>query len=304
MNFYFGDQYLIGESSFWIDIFITAIGAFIALILSLLLWLWQQRVQRKKDEKKSYESHVRELKYIIKILKRIITSTTKQCDLMEAYVTNQRKSYVELQLLNRVPNQNFKRLYSSQSKGVFEAWEAVVGVKDTSIGMLNKLNFQLDYIEGTVEDELFRIYFTHTNDTVADQRIVQDMIHQTIDELSKVARAERFRLGETRFQDPYYQFVNNLILRFHEQVDKSSNMDSINANVLQPLVEGYVQHFADKPESDHIGLLAKNARVRLTAFKRDVKRFCGEVERIKGDLQTKIVEVQGIVDCLETKVND
>jgi hypothetical protein len=303
MNFFFGEQYLVGESSFWIEVLMTFLGAFFGFGLTLALYWWQQRRNKKKAEKKQFEAYIREIKYLILTLKEIITATSKQCDLMDTFINLQRESFVQLQVLKRVPNQNFKRLYSSQSKGVFEAWESVVGKKDSNIGMLNKLNFRLDYIEGTTEDDLFRVYHNHTNDAVADQRLVRDLIHQTIDELSKVARAERFKLGETRFDDPYYQFVNGLILGFHKELKERSDMDRINAVILQPLVEGYAGPFSVKPDSDHIGLLAKDARVRLTAFKQDVGNFCGEVDRIKGELRTKVGEVQGIVDCLETKVN-
>ncbi|MEO6302868.1 MAG: hypothetical protein ABIP51_06825 [Bacteroidia bacterium] len=157
MDFYFGDNYFQNQdSSFWTDVLINCIGAFVGFFFSLTIYRHQIKSDKQKENKHRADTYKGLLRYFSSVISTFVKDANQQLKLLDTYITEQLKDSWDLKILPRIPTNDFTRLINNDNKEVFEAWINNVHDKD-NIDQYRKATASIDIIEGVIQ-ELHRIY--------------------------------------------------------------------------------------------------------------------------------------------------
>jgi len=120
------------------QVLLTFLGAFLGFGFSLWLYYKQNKKEKKKEEAQKRLHYIDLLKYYKELLSSIVGIYEKQLNLIDEFISNQRKNLTVLVPLNQVATEDFTRLKNIDNRGTFEAWIYTFQTEDTIITMLCK----------------------------------------------------------------------------------------------------------------------------------------------------------------------
>lgn len=146
--FRFGSHYYEnGDSSFWIQVFISFIGAFFGFGFALAAYYYQTRKDRLKEIKKEIKDSNDKLSYYNLLIKNIIRALQTQKNQIIEFTKLQKKNRMKPLVLKKIASNDFIRLQSIDSKGIFEAFGLRLSKDPNWINYYLDLNSNLDYLE-------------------------------------------------------------------------------------------------------------------------------------------------------------
>lgn len=295
--FKFGEHYYdTGDSSIWIQFLLTIIGAFLGFGSALLIYY--KSVQREKTEQESkhqIESR-NKLKYHELLIENLIKNTKAQIESLDKYKVNQEKDLLNVIPPKQVATNDFKRLIYI-NKEIFESFNYFNKNKIDWIEDLKKLHTTIDYID-EVYSEIFRMTTNHLKDCYVKASDVKQKIDLIPDRLSSFAFYLRKQLGEKRWENDLYIFVDAAIKQYGVLADAKADFNRINIEYLDPMLNTILENFQEEPFFEEIMFLAKNSRVKMNDIKEDVKNMIEEMGKIKIELEKSLTKVEESIQKL------
>jgi len=261
------------------DLFVAIVGAFVGFGFSL--WIYYNQLQ--KDAKLKEDERIQNYKNILIYYKQLITSIlqsfNKQLDLVDEFLVEQKKDPLNLQILKQIHSNDFLRIKNIDNIGVFEAWGHIFQLDEDKIKQYQETNAALDFLEGTI-DEIKRIYSGNTKQCYDELVIIKGIVDHIPDRFSNIGMEIANKLGEERWGDPFYAFIDNSIKIYHRLLKEEANFDRINNEFLAPIIQTILDQFKGVPFSGEILNLCRKARIKLTDVVNEVQTVNTQFEAL------------------------
>lgn len=272
--------------SAYLNLITTILGAFLGLGAALWMYYFQVKREKKKEKSLEKENDKDLLKYYSELIQKVLTVTEKNLELLDVYIEEQEKELTLLQILPRVPSNDFDRLKSIDSRGVFEAWTSLFNDKDR-IKQYRKTNSALDLIEG-MTNLVYSMQEHKNNISHNELLVVKSIVDDIPDRLSSIAFEMSKKLGESRHKDPSYIVIDKYLKRYRELVDSESSLDVFTAELVTPLLEEVFNDFKDADYCDEITMLCKKGRVKLNDMKVAVQYSLDDFKTVRSKMAESI----------------
>jgi hypothetical protein len=287
------------EGSFWSDLLIAFIGSFFGFGFALLIYYRQIREDRKRREWERVSNFYRLLIYYQELISSIVESFTKQVKLVDTFIIEQEKDTLDLKILHRIHSNDFSRIKQIDILGVFEAWGYFFREDINSISKYKNTNAALDFLEGTVE-EISRIYESNTKDCYDRLMVIKSIIDHIPDALSSHGLTISNNLGEERWNNSSYIFLDKSIKKYQIFLQEKANIHKINEEFLKPLIQECLTTFKTEPYANEILNLCKKARTKLHDVSMEVENLVTELKKIESR-SFKSLEILQQTRCNITK---
>lgn len=298
--FYIGDNYFQTDGgSFWVDLAVNCIGAFVGFTFSLLLYRHQIKRYNQKGEEEKQATYKAQLIYFATVAETFIKDAKQQILLMNKYIEEQKKEPSDLKLLKKVPTYDFTRLLNNDNKDVLEAW--MKNVSDTdNIAQYRKATGSIDKVEAIIQ-ELQRLYKLRTESNFEKLYQVKTMVDHLPDRLSSIALEVHNQLGEQRHNDPFYKMVNTQIGIYSGLVDDKTNTLKIFMDkLIEPTLIEFYNNYRDNKHTDEIANLCKKARVKFHEAEQDMSNFVVELSAFNDKIAPFISTVENFIAKVRT----
>ena len=282
----------------WTDIIIAFIGAFFGFGLALLIEYWSVRRSKQKEKKALEEETAKKIEYYTILLEDVVRKTQKQIDLIGNNIEAQNKNLLYPIPLRRISTSFFTRLKNIDGRGVFEALVDRFKFDNDWIKKYNNLNSYLDFLEGTLCEELIRINKKTLEKGYEDQLFIKNLIDEIPNILSREAFVKKQKLGNDRFEDAEYVLINEAIAKYRQLADEKSDLEIFNVELLELLLSNLAPYEAQS-YAQSVMFNCKNARVRMTDIKSDISSTILTYKEITESLSEPIEKVKEIITQLK-----
>jgi len=285
------------ENSIMMQLLISLIGAFFGFGFSLILY-YKQINKDKKIELTAIKQNQRALlNYYKELLRSIRNSFTAQLDIVDRFNQLENWSLNKLPLLERVTTNDFIRLRNIDNRGVFEAWVITFKGID-NILEYKKTNSALDFIEGSIL-EIYRIYDFNTNEASNIAQEVKFIIEEVSNKLSEIAMNRKNELGENRWKDDLYLFLDSSIKQYNQLLETGASIEKINEEFILSILQTFLKIFPTNPFANEILTLGKKARIKTNEVKLLIHHTVAELATIRVKTQDSVLQIEKVIEKLE-----
>ncbi len=167
MNFYFGENYYTGgAASFGEEVLVSFLGAFFGF--GFALYLYYRNLQADKNDR---------LIYFQLLLEGSISHIQGLFKKVNAYVVNQRKDYLDLQIIKFGINNDISRLDKQDSQGIYLAYRHFFSSEEQWISNYGKIYKSIDLVAG-IEEEIKRLYMRNSTDSYSRAFKIKEVIEK------------------------------------------------------------------------------------------------------------------------------
>jgi hypothetical protein len=291
--FNFGQHYYYSlDSSVWLQFALTVFGAFLGFGTALFIYYKKLKKEKNEQKRKQETENRNRLKYHKLLFENLVKITQNQIKYLENYKVEQEKDLLNIIPIKQVATNDFKRLVFI-NKEIFDALNYFNKNQNEWIEQLKKLHITIDYIEGTFK-EIRRINSNHLKENYKDSSYIKQKIELIPDRLSSYAFYLQKQLGEERWNNGLYVFVNTAIKKHQELVDEKADFNKFNLEYLEPMLNTILENFKDETFFEEIMFLAKSARVKMNDIKNNVQNVIIESEKIKQELEKSLEKIAAI----------
>jgi hypothetical protein len=294
MQIYFGDNYFSNQdTSFWTDVLINCIGAFVGFFLSLTIYRHQIKKDKRKENNHRDETYKGLLRYFSSVIDTFEKDSVQQLKLLEIYIADQLKDTWDLKILPRIPTNDFTRLINNDNKEVFEAWINNVSDLD-NIAQYRKVTASIDIIEGVIQ-ELHRIYKYRIEKNHSKLYDVKLMVDNLPDRLSSIALKIYNSDGEERLTNSFYHMINSYIGIYGQLLEENANIKRFMDELIGPTLREFYENYRDNPHTDEIATMCKKARVKFHEVEVDMTAMANDFKKVRGKIEPSILVLQNFV---------
>lgn len=225
--FRFGSHYYEnGDSSFWIQVFVSFIGAFFGFGFALAAYYYQTRKDKLKEIKKEIKDSDDKLSYYNLLIKNIIIALQTQKKEIIEFTKLQKKNQMEPLVLKKIASKDFIRLQSIDSKGIFEAFGVRLSKDPNWINYYLDLNSNLDYLEALSTE------INNQNDSY------NEYVNSCIEEISRLI--EFISMGLKTLIAPYNNnetciFANKHLESYNEMIGRNATIIEFELKFINPM---------------------------------------------------------------------
>jgi hypothetical protein len=308
--FKYGEHYYDScDISIWIQFGLTLLGAFLGFGFALLIYFInvkrekREKESRLKAEKKNHETKKQNesrniLKYNGLLIDNLIANTNRQIESIAKFKIDQEKNLLNIIVPNQVVTNDFQRLILI-NRDIFESFNHLYNQDYDWIEELKKIHANVDFIEGVLK-EFIRISTNHLEVCYKNSTDIKQKIELIPDKLSSYAFFLQKQLGEDRWNNDLYIFIDNEIKKYSILIEKKADLNEFESKYLEPLIKNIMSGFKGDDYLEEIIFLAKNSRVKIDDIKVDVKDIIETFDRISKDLS----ESKDRVIDLNKKINN
>ncbi|MDR1737232.1 MAG: hypothetical protein LBR66_00215 [Candidatus Symbiothrix sp.] len=283
---------------------VTTIGAFFGFLFALCIEWIRLMLDKKKTQKLIENENKRKIEYFILLLEEVVRVSEQQANIIRNYIMEQRRNFLSIKTLTLIATNVFTRLKNIDNRGVFEALAARFKNDKTWLSRYNKLNSSLDFLEGLLREELHRINNNTLEKGYKDLCYIRDLIEYIANVLSKEAMRKANELGDGRFEDSEYQFIDAKIKLYRQLIEEQSNLNKIGTHFLLPMqkeiLEEYLE-FKEYPYIQDILFKSKDARVRMNNVRQDIQNVLNTYQRYVQQMQQSIEYIEQMIIQLNNK---
>ena len=299
--------------SIWIQFGLTILGAFLGFGFALLIYYKNiKREKREQEESRQIEKREQEerqqtenrniLKYNNLLIDNLLENTNRQIESLENYKVEQEKDLLNIIVPKQVVTNDFQRLILI-NKDIFNSFNYFNNQDSDWIEELKKLHTNIDFIEGVLKD-IYRITTNHLEICYKNASDIKQKIEIIPDKLSSYAFFLQKQLGEDRWKNDLYVFVDYAIKKYRELIEKKADFNIFNTEYLEPLIETIMTDHKGDEFLEEIIFFAKNSRVKMDDIKSDVKNLIETFEEITKDLNNTRTKVKELNDKIITCCNN
>lgn len=284
----FGNHYYTsGEFSFLGQLFMSFIGAFFGFGFALLLYYFQNKKDDKSSEIESQQKYKDQLQYFKLLLEGSLDFIEKQLKYLEQYIKEQKKSLTEQKIYHESANNDIERLLAIDLQSIFIAYRENQKDQPNWIKEYTDFFHSLDFVKGKIQ-ETRNIYNNNMDQGWTDLSMVKDIIDNIPNLLSKYALRISNELGEERWNDEKYIFLDSQIKNYRELIDSGANIDKMNDSFLKVLIEDILDNYKEAEFAEEIMSTCKNARFKISDIKLHMDDMLKQFSAVKGYLDESI----------------
>lgn len=292
--FKYGEHYYdSSDISIWIQFGLTVLGAFLGFGVALLIYYInvkrekrekETRLQTEKREKETKQQNESRniLKYNGLLIDNLLANTNRQIESLVRFKVDQEKDLLNIIVPKQVVTNDFQRLILI-NRDIFDSFNHLNNQDNDWIEELKKIHTNVDFIEGVL-NEIFRISTNHLEVCYKNSIDIKQKIELIPDKLSSYAFLVQKQLGEDRWKNDLYLFVDNAIKKYNELIEKKADLNIFDSEYLEPLIETIMTNHKGDSYLEEIIFLAKNSRVKMDDIKVDVKDLIETFDQITKDL--------------------
>lgn len=285
----------------WFDIMTNCIGAFFGFTLSILIFIAEQRLQRKKELKLKKEKDLSLLKYYSELIKNNIGNAKKNLELLWAFIDIQSKDLTSLQVLKRKPSHDFTRLITIDNKGVFDAWISTFENNDKII-QYRRTNSAIDNIDGIIR-EVHRMHEKVIGDGINDLLKVKNIIDAIPTTLTVICYELEKELGQWLYENDNFKKLNNFIKIYRALVSEAAPISKFLESFITPLLYYVNENYRDKLYSNELLVACQNSRRILNDVKNDIQNLLEEYKKIDGPISESFKVLETTITRIDSLKN-
>lgn len=285
------------DKSAWFDIMTNCIGAFFGFTLSILIFITEQRLQRKKEFALKKEKDLSLLKYYSELIKKNISNAKKNLELLKTFIDLQSKDLTNLQALKRITSHDFTRLIAIDNKGVFDAWISTFE-NDDKIIQYRRTNSAIDNVDGIIQ-EVHRMHEKVIGDGVNDLLKVKNIIDAIPTTLTIICYELEKELGQWLHENDNFKSLNNFIKIYRALVNEAAPISKFMEGFITPLLYYVNENYRDKLYSNELLVACQNSRMIVNDVKNDIQNLLEEYKKI----DSPISESFKILETTITKID-
>lgn len=286
INFAFGEHfYEGGDSSFWLDLTVSLIGAAIGAGLGYYFAFRIFSIETLRDKTKEQQTRFIDSHNIIKYFQILLDSIIiyyegKYMPIVKKFLEEQQADYLNIKHLNKLAFNDFKRIKRIDSKILFEAWGDYFGQNNDWIIEYKTILSQVDYLEASINGVYGneKYYSKKSYNTLLEIKHTIDHVSTLLD-LHSVQVA--LQLGDLFKEDEYYKFLILIKNRYRSLVDEAASWDRINEEFLKPLLQNYQDNLPFQSLPEEIIISCKTSRVKLNDVKRELIKSVADIKAVE-----------------------
>lgn len=277
MNFYFGENYYTGgAASFGEEVLVSFLGAFFGF--GFALYLYYRNLQADKNDR---------LIYFQLLLEGSISHIQGLFKKVNAYVVNQRKDYLDLQIIKFGINNDISRLDKQDSQGIYLAYRHFFSSEEQWISNYGKIYKSIDLVAG-IEEEIKRLYMRNSTDSYSRAFKIKEVIEKIPNRLAAYSLNIANELKEERYNNEDFQFLEGKIHEFQDLLEKNKPLSYFGDVYVKSLLTELLANHRDKIYTQELLFMGKNARTMIDDLRRDIEYSLKEMEKIPGESENII----------------
>lgn len=289
--FKFGEHYYdSGDNSIWIQFALTVLGAFLGFGSALLIYYKSVKREKLEHETNLLIESKNKLMYHKLLIENLIKNTNFQIEALDKYIIEQEKDLLSVIPPRQIATNDFKRLIFI-NKDIFESFNHFYIKNIDWIEDLKKLHTTIDYIDG-IFSEIFRMTTNHLKEYYIKASEIKQKIELIPDRLSSFAFYLQNQLGEERWKNKLYIFVNDSINQYIVLIEAKADFNRINTEYFEPLLKIILAEYKKEPFFEEIMFLARSSRVKMNDIRTDVLNMIEEMGRVKIELVNSLTKVE------------
>ena len=289
--FKFGQQfYESSENSILNQFALSIFGAFLGFGSALFIYYKKIRSDRKTQKRIQQIETANKLKYHKLLIDNIVKNTKNQVVLLNKYKIDQEKDLLIILPPMQIATNEFERLIYI-NKDIFDSLNYINKHCDNWIEDFKRLNTTIDFIEGTLK-EIHRISSNHLEISYRNALEIKQKIELIPDKLTSFAFKLQNDLGEKRWQNGLYLFVDAAIKEYLQLVEEKADLNKLNNVYLDPMMRNILEFYKNELFFEEIIFLCKCARVKMNDIKTDMKNTINVFVNINAELERTIKDVE------------
>ncbi len=277
----------VADSTFCADLLVTIIGGFLGFGLALLLYYFQTKRDKKKEQQRIDTEFKDMLAYFKQQIDGVIDTITRQNTKSKEFVAKIRGNPTEVQALPIIASKELDRIHNSDSIKIFHAFRNTFKNKTTWVKDFNDLFHNLDYVDGNLK-ELMAGYNEYWKMVYEKQLRIKDIVDELPDYMTGCILELKKEDKENYTNDPRFAFLNAWILKYRELADGGQSIETFNQQFLGPLLKDTLDHYDIEFFGEPIMKMCKKARVLLNDIRMDSLRTSDDLERSQEQLEKSI----------------
>lgn len=274
--FKFGEHYYENpENSFWIQLLISAIGAFLGFAFALLGYYYKTKKDKRKERNKLLDESKNKIKYYLILIENIINIIEQQELRITQFIEFQRKDKLELATLKRTASNDFKRIHTIDSRGIFESLELFSANEPNWIDEYKNLNSYLDYLEFASID-IYNIYDANYNEYFNEIKRISSLVENIPNRLSTIG----FNLSkEMNNKSDEYLFVDKFLNLYMKLVDSDSKISNLNSKFIIPMLSELNEKLDKYSFAEEFSFYCQEIIRRIALLETEIEEFLIDVEK-------------------------
>ena len=288
------------DSSFWADLAIAVVGAFIGTGGAIWLYYRQTRDQKKKEDDNKVEVQKDKLRYLRNLLKDVILSIEKFSAQLLEFHDNVISYPTHLPQLKTLPTYNFDRIVNKlNQEDYYHAY--VTLIQNENISAIFSL---VEYFYGSLElsEQSFK-------DTVQYDLQRRNKFFEAITKLvNEMAETLRLFKQNNQRDTNNYRILNEFIIRYYEVLEPDpSNFLRLRDRFLTPLLES-IYKITDSDEMRKISKIASTANKLLTPvilsnqdYAKELKKLSEALIKANNKLKERMIPLDEYLNHLRSE---
>lgn len=278
--------------SFIINTLISAIGAFIGIFGSYIIYRSQQKNEQDKERIAKRNKQLNLLKYYRILLNEVIATAEIKTSCIDNYIKEQSKNFAKISPIKTVSNNDFIRIKNIDYSFLFDTWNDLMNSED-KIKEFCDLQAKLDYIEGIfsnmdlIYEENARKGFTVLTDT---SNTLKDFVLDL-----------GCYLMNKEMQGTEYN-INTILSNYSEEAYKNYGSPDFTLNEVKKILLNPISTIVEKqPKSLPNYLLALLSKMMnsLNEVEMQTKYVLEQLKQPKEEIDNHLKDIQSFIDRIE-----
>lgn len=294
INFNFGEHFHQGDSSFWVDLFITIVGGLIGFGTALYFYY----KQNKKDKKKDIDDSNKEIKDVLKYFQLLLDGTVdtivKQNVKSMEFGNEIKATPTEIQYLTVIASKDTDRLHVIDPLQIFLAFRHMFSKETNWLKDFRNLYNHLDFIDGHLK-ETVKMFVNYRDSTYKSLMAFKSIVDDLPDVMSDMTLKIEKEVVDFK-NDERHKFLMDSIMRYRDLADNHAKIADYNSKFMEPLLTETVKKYQHEFFGPRIMDMCKKARVLLNDIVVDALDTASSFEKspeMLEDSKKYLVEISG-----------
>ena len=301
LNFNFGEHYYEGGGSFWTDVLITFLGAFLGLLFALYVnRLFEKRGDKKqKDLKKTLD--IERIRYLGIILKSTTKTAKEQVKHYFDLAVLVKNNPLETQMPIQLASYDIWRLRNLDSIDLFDSYCCIFESEENKIKNYKNIFGHGDYIFEEL-NEAKNQNERHRNFQHKDELFVRDCIEEIYTQIGLRTKNFQVMLGDKAIENPEFNYLRHFEEVYSTISKGVADFTKIRDEYFKPLHDSILNNIEDLNFADSLFTIVKKALSRLQNIEFNAIDFAQDMENLETKTKKAIEYLDNQIKEIELKI--
>lgn len=302
INFNFGEHYFQNaDSSFWIEVLISFIGAFLGFLFALLIDRFVENRQKKKIKIAKKNNDIERLKYLLLLLKSTVKTTKTHIDSFKELSENVKQNPLESFFATKIASNDLKRLQNLDSIELFDSFNSIFSEHKNSSEVYKSIFGAVDFLEEKMEDA-FKQNENHRTFQHKDELFVKESIDDVYIKIGLRTKNYRKIYKDNADKIPEYIYLSKFEEIYSRFSESLADFDGIEKDYFKPLHDTMLDNIDDINFADSLFVTVKKALNRLINVRFNSEEFSRDMANLDQDTIERIQYLEEHIEKIEKKI--